>query len=185
MNNNNNNINKLLLSLLTNNGGGVKFVSFTYRSKGSGELARHTVLLNASLENAYKADLEALKELLPTLTKPVDIEACSAIIASVENSLEKGIGNNDAYTQADTWNFPIPSLPLAYDSEKNTWQIRGRSIQKKIFEEGVYKVVKSRPLTLAKKAIEKAIKAKRSTIRSYCVSELKGARIDGETLILD
>jgi len=174
----------LLSSLLPNGGNNVKFVSFTYRAKGSGELARHTVLLNASKENAYKSDLLALKELLPTLDDDLKTEACQAIIKSVENSLEKGIGNNDNYTQANTWSFPIEGLPFAYDAEKNTWQIRGRHIQKKVLEEGVYKVVKSRPLTLAKKAIEKAIDSKRSTFRSYSVSELSSAKIDGETLVL-
>lgn len=39
---------------------GVKFVGVTYRSKESGELARHTLILGASYQNTVKASLDLL-----------------------------------------------------------------------------------------------------------------------------
>lgn len=172
----------LIAKLLANNA--VKFVSFTYRAKGSNELARHTILINASLKKAYEKDLEKLKETLVSLSNPLQIEACKALIKSLENSLEKGIGNNDKYTQKGHWNHPFKGYnSIAFNPETNELQIRGRSMQKKVLEAGEHKKVNSRPLTIEKKKLEKELA--KSSFRSYSFSQINSARIDGETLILD
>jgi hypothetical protein len=159
---------------------GVRFVSFEYKAKGTGELARHTVLFGASLKNAYVADAETIESLE---LSGIHAEAQAAILKSINNSLTKGIGNNDNYTQKDTYNALATGIKV--HKETGEIHISGRSIQKKVLEKGVYKETKSRPLTIAKREVEKMANSKRSKIRSYCLSEIKTARIDGDTIVLD
>lgn len=48
-----------------------KFASFTYKAKGTGEVAKHTVLLKFSTEEAYKKDLESVNKIFTETDNPL------------------------------------------------------------------------------------------------------------------
>lgn len=158
---------------------GCKFANLTYENK-EGEIAKHTILLGASLENAYRSDLEALKAYEVELE--IEKQALAEMIKSKENSLSKGIGNNDAYTQSGVWESIAPNL--RYDSEAGKIQVFGMQISKTVLKAGVYKQVNSRPKTLAKKAIEKKLGLKASKIRAFSLdaNNLSKVSANGEAI---
>lgn len=78
-----------------------KFVGFTYANEY--ERAHVIVLLGVDVENVYRRDIAALRTLQSMETDALRLAVIGELIASYENSLTKGIGNNDAYTCADTY----------------------------------------------------------------------------------
>jgi hypothetical protein len=162
---------------------GCKFATLTYRSKESGELARHQILLGASLENAYKSDLETLKAYSPK--GEVETIALAEMIASVEQSLSKGLGNNDAYTQKGVWENVVPNIRADESAERI--QVLGMTIGKTILEAGTFKEVKSSAKTLAKKAIEKKLDLRKGKIRAFSVelAHLSRVAANGETVEIE
>ncbi len=165
-----------------NRGKGAKFASFTYRAKGTGELAKVTIVLGASTESLYKRDLAALEIIHPTLTG-LELEACAKIMASRRESLEKGIGNNSAYTNADTYVYPVGLSGIRVHKETGALYVNGLIVDKKVIEPGTYKEVKSRPLTLARNAIEKNLPS--SKYRMYTLPNVLRAALNGEVLEFD
>ena len=134
---------------------GCRFASLTYKSKGSGEIAIHTLLLGVNLENAYRRDVEKLKEMLPTLDG-ISKAACEEILKSKLESLEKGIGNNSAYTQKGIWENVCPGIRKREDG---TIQIYGFSIRKKVLVKGEHKKVNSSDKTIAKQKLNKLLRS--------------------------
>lgn len=150
---------------------GNAFVSFTYRSKETGELARHTVQLGADYGNTLRKSMEELTA-KKHLLSGIDLEACDALIASYSKSLatfQLGV-KNDSYACADVYESLGDGLKFHKESE--TLYIDGMAIQKKVLEAGVYKVVNSKPLTLAKNALAEDLP----------VSRYRQFRIAGENL---
>jgi hypothetical protein len=163
---------------------GARFAGFTYRSASSNELARYTLLLGADFTELYRKDAEALEALIPTLDG-LDRQAAEALLASVQESLTVGVGNNSQYVHApqnaDTYE-PIMAGVKAH-REDGSVHVLGLLVNKTVLQAGVHKEVKSRPLTLAKKALERNLR--RSKIRQFRLPNLLSARINGDTLVLD
>jgi hypothetical protein len=154
-----------------------QFASFTYTAKGSGEKAKHTVRLGADYVNAYKADIETLRAKRPALSG-VALIACDEIIASLSQSLEKGLGNNDAYTCKDT--YTNIGQGLSVHKETGALYVLGSIVNKHVITEGVRKVVKSSEKTLAKKELQRGLRS--GKIRRFELGALHSARVNGETL---
>lgn len=74
-----------------------RFVSLLYRAKESGELARHTILLNVNRNRCLKVDLANLTVLRPSLAG-IEAQACDELIASITETLTTG--SNSQYTKA-------------------------------------------------------------------------------------
>lgn len=165
---------------------GARFASFLYRSKGTGQLSRYTVILGADVEKIYRDDAEFLTNLLPTLTDELDRKACEQLLSSVRESLEKGIGNNSRYVHsaenADTYKT-FPSVPgLKIHKDTGTLHMLCLIHTKVVVEEGEYKKVNSRPLTIAKNKIRKQLR--QSKIRQFAFSGIDTAKLNGETIHL-
>lgn len=165
-----------------------KFASFTYKAKGTGEVAKHTVLLNFSTEEAYKKDLEAVNKIFTETDNPLTKEAAGAILSSLAVSLEGGIGKNPAYTHGadargagcETYKH-IDGLPgVKIHMETGSLHINGMAISKEVITPGTYKQVKSAPLTIEKQKIKKELRS--GKIREFVIDNLIGVRINGETL---
>lgn len=156
---------------------GARFASLNYTAKGSGEVARHTVQLGISIENAYKRDIATLKELRPTL-EGVKAQACDELIASLTTSLEGGVGNNPAYTCADTYTGICGGVKV--HRETGEVFIYGRTVNKTVITPGVHKAVKSSPKTIAKNELRKLLDS--GKFRQFSIAELHSARMNGETL---
>jgi hypothetical protein len=162
---------------------GAKFAAFTYRSRETNELARYVLILGANLTTLYEKDRETLTALLPTLDG-LKADAATALLASIDESLAKGLGHNAAYThgpeQGDTYETILPGLKI--HKTDGTLHVTGLLHRKTVLEEGVHKVVKSKPLTLAKREIERELR--RSKIRQFRLPNLLTAKLNGETLEL-
>lgn len=165
---------------------GAKFASFVYRSKETGELARYVVNLGTDFVKLYKADRETMQELLPSLSG-IYAEAGTALLKSIEESLAKGLGNNSAYThgpeQGDTY-VSVPGAPgVKLNTNDNVLHVVGVLHRKEIIEAGEYKEVNSRPLTIAKRTLEKA-HLKRAKVRQFRFPNISTAKLNGEVLEL-
>lgn len=177
-----------LVGLLAS-GKGAKFASLTYRAKESGELAKHTVILGAKVETLYEKDIAILRELLAgdTLTD-IQREAATALLATREESLTVGIGNNSKYVHradggADTYVHAdgIPGVKVHKDT--GVVYVTALVEHKTVIEPGVHKVVKSRPLTIAKKEVEKHLPSRR--FRQFILKNVNRAALNGTVLEID
>jgi len=128
-----------------------KFASFEYANEY--ERARVVVLLGVNLENTYNRDLRALRQAMEIETDALRLQAIAECVASIENSLSKGIGNNDAYTNADTYEH----LGANIKTHKETGElyVSGFLVKKIVLETFAQRPKKnSRPLTIAKDAVK-------------------------------
>lgn len=164
---------------------GAKFAGLTYRSKETHELARYTVILGVDRTALYQKDRETLRTMLPSL-EGLPKQAAEALLASIEESLAKGLGNNSAYThgpeQGDTY-LTFDGLPdVKLNVNDGVLHLMAIVQSKTVLEEGEYKHVNSKPLTLAKNAIRRELR--QSKIRQFALPNLSKAKLNGETLEL-
>jgi hypothetical protein len=165
---------------------GAKFANFTYRSAETGELAKYQVMLGVDMTSLYQKDRETLVAMLPSLDG-LQKDAAEALLASIEESLQKGLGNNSAYTHGpdggDTYFLThIPGVKL--NLHDGVLHVMALVQSKHVLEAGTYKVVNSRPLTLAKRALERE-HLRRSKVRQFRLPNIASARLNGETLVFD
>lgn len=159
---------------------GTRFVGMTYTNE-NGEKSKYRLIMGINLVSLYKSDLRTLKKLRPSL-EGVKALACDELIASINNSLTKGIGNNDAYTLKGYYTPITPNgevkLHVNEIGETHLY-IRGYVLTKTVIEKGVYAKVNSSDKTLAKKEIEKSLK--RGKIRTFKINVgvLEGVRMNG------
>lgn len=159
---------------------GARFVGITYTNE-QGEKSRYRLIMGISLVSLYKSDLRTLKKLRPSLDG-VKAIACDELIASVTESLTKGIGNNSAYTLKGYYTPITPNgevkLHVSETGETHLY-IRGYVLTKDVLVKGTYPHVNSSAKTLAKKEIEKTLK--RGKIRTFKVNVavLEGIRMNG------
>ena len=164
---------------------GARFIGLTYTNQNGGT-SRYNLLTGVNLTSLYKSDLRSLLALRPDLTG-VQLEACDEIIASIKNSLEKGIGNNDNYTLKGYFT-PVTAngeVKLHTDDTGATHlYLRGYVIKKTELVKGTYKPVKSSPKTLAKKELEKNLR--RGDLRTFKINveQIHGISMNGMTVEL-
>lgn len=148
---------------------GARFIGLTYTNE-KGETSRYNLIMGIDIVSLYKSDLRTLKALRPSLTG-IKAVACDELIASVTESLTKGIGNNSAYTLKGYFTPITPNgeVKLHVDEAGETFlYIRGYSLRKTVITPGTYAHVNSSAKTLAKKEIEKSLK--RGKIRTFKIN---------------
>ncbi len=148
---------------------GARFIGLTYTNEHN-ETSVYNLIMGYNIESLYKSDLRTLTALRPSLTG-IKAVACDELIASINNSLTKGIGNNDAYTLKGYYTKITPNgeVKLHVDETGVTrLYIRGYCLKKTVKTPGTYPVVKSSEKTLAKKEIEKTLK--RGKIRTFKIN---------------
>lgn len=157
-----------------------KFVSLVYRAKGTGELARHTILLNVKRENCLKVDLAKLNAMLPELSGFAK-QACQELIDSITETLTTG--SNSRYTKKNY--YQKQGNGNALESVKNVCYIRGYSVKKEVIEPGTYETVNSSEKTKAKDKLRKELKNTRC--REFIINpdNFKIATNDGRQIIID
>lgn len=158
-----------LLNALTGN---AKFAKITYRAKESGELAVHFTNLQVNVSELYTHDLTALQALN---LDGVDKEAADEIRVSRQNSLQKGVGNNDAYTCKDTYVHVDGMKGVKVHKDTGVLYITGQVEVKKVLEAGTYKVVNSKPKTIAKRKIEKGLPS--AGFRTFILKNIKSVKV--------
>ena len=159
------------------------FVGFPYETEY--EKANVVLHLGCNIRKKYEADLAKLEEAKGHYTTdPVYSEAVNEMIVSLRNSLEKGIGNNDAYTKKDVYEQLAPNVKQHKETGK--LYVFGFVNQKNVVEvKAQRKQVNSRPKTIAKRTIEKRYSLETPKFREYIIDlahissvKVKGDRID-------
>lgn len=163
-----------------NSSKGCRFVSLVYRAKGTGELARHTLLMGANLSAAYRADSRSLARKLASLSGVARI-ACEELLASLRESLAVGIGNNSANTRIGV--FDTLAKGIKVHKETGLLYINGFSVKKEIMEPGTYKTVNSSEKTLAKNALRR--EGKLGKFREFVIhpDNIQSISGNGKTLV--
>lgn len=167
-----------------------QFISLDYTSTSGmvkPQTSRYVINTNVNLERVYKQDLTTLQNHLPTLSDPLEIEACNELITSLEKSLEKGIGNNPNFTRKDNVERINGTLRkvIRKDGSEGV-EICGIVRSKVVLIEGEYKKVNSRPKTIVKNKMKKLLDLGTSKIRtlSISLSKLTEIRHNGDTVEL-
>lgn len=129
------------------------FVSFVYENDHA--VTRYTVHLGVCLRGVYERGLANLQAHRDIYTNDaVQLQAIDEVIASIQNSLSKGIGNNDSYTKKDKYQHLAPNLKR--DPETGKVYVFGLVVKKNVLRtKEPYKTVNSSEKTLAKKAHRK------------------------------
>lgn len=180
---------------------GSRFVSLTYKSKGTKELARHTLLLGVKLDKVYKRDLSLYRRKLSKL-QGIEQVACQELVDSLKESLTVGIGNNSANTNKDTYQHVTSGIKIHLTSDDihlNGFTVskvkicqscanegsKGETCDKCQASLGEYKEVKSSDKTLAKNRLRKM--GKLGKIRQFILkeSELQSVACNGKTLVIN
>lgn len=169
-----------VVRLLDGNTKSARFVSLIYRAKESGELAKHTVLLNVRRENCLKKDLVKLQAMLPELTGFAK-QACRELIDSITETLTTG--NNSQYTKRNY--YQAQGNGNAFESVKNVCYVRGYTVRKEVIEPGTYKTVNSSPKTKEKNKLRGLLK--NTKCREFIINpdNFKTARTDGKFIVID
>jgi len=157
-----------------------RFVSLVYRAKETGELARHTIMLNVNRRNALARDLAVLAGMLPKLAG-IKRQACEELIASITETLTTG--QNSAYTKQGY--YAAQGNGNVQVSVNDVCYVRGYSIGKEVLEAGTYKKVKSSEKTLAKNELRRKLKNTRCREFRITLDNFKLARAEGKALIID
>lgn len=146
-----------------------RFASLLYRAKGTGELARHQLVMGVDLYKAYRRDIRVLAAKLRFLDG-IDKIAAEELLASLKESLQKGIGNNSQYTRRNTEtnrsNKGEIQVDIAVAMDGNI-RLRGLVIGKTVLEKGECKQVKSSEKTIAKNKLRKLLKS--GKIRTFSI----------------
>lgn len=160
-----------------------RLASITYLTKKTKELARYTVILGFSYHNLVEKSITELDILIRENTETWDKitkEAAKEVMASLVKTMEAhAVGEqNEDYTKKDQY---IPfGAGLNINTNDNTVQLFGLLQSKVTIEEGVYKEVKSAPLTIAKKKIQKMLPISKFREFALDISNVEKAKVNGE-----
>jgi len=169
---------------------GVKFASFKYRTKGTGELARYVVNIGINLENLYLADIATIDGMLPNLDG-LTKDAAEDIRGSLQQTLDNGFGNNDRDTHGkkngDTY-LPTAIAGVFVNKNDGLLHLKNVIVQSKVVIEAgppekAKKPVNSSAMTLAKKEIDRNLK--RNKLRQFALDGIAVAKLNGEVIELE
>ena len=161
---------------------GCRFISFVYATKGTGELSRYTINFGIDYHAACKHDKDLLEAYAPK--DELEETAKAEMLQSLTETLTDGVSSS--YTQKDTFE-PI-GKGIRQHKETGEIYIYGYVEGKDQLAPPITpkKDVKSRPLTLAKKAIEKACGFRRSKFGQFVLNpdNITNVSVCGETLTI-
>ena len=171
----------------TFNFNGVSFVSIKgYCSDSSlnSEVADVLINVGGSYANMKKTDLITLqgasaeKLVTDNFGQTLIQQAIEEKIQSIVSPSEaRSNGQKDAYINLNE------NGTLKYCKETRSVIISGVVVRKTVIKEGVYKEVKSRALTLAKKYLDKVLDLKLAKIRYYKIANITAnVKVSGDTI---
>lgn len=166
--------------------GGCSFGSITYRNQ-KGEKSRYTVRFGVDHGETLKKDVAnypAIRErLYAELSETFGEATALKALAEKEESLRTCISGTNVHSIAQKESYVhagVTGVKFGIDTRK--LYLYAYVQTKVVLEKGEYKPVKSRPLTLAKKRIEKELLT--SKYRTFIIEEdqLERIKTGGETL---
>ncbi len=163
---------------------GCQFVSFTYLSKGAGELARHTLNVGFNYHTAVEksvSELETIIALESDTWSELQKTAAVNVMASLKKTLAAhAVGEQNAdYTKAGQY-IPICN-GINVNSNDGSIQCFGLKHTKVVLVPGVYPHVNSRPLTLAQNEIRNQLTV--GKFREFALDEdtIAEVKMSGDT----
>lgn len=175
-------ITELVNKLVATTKNGARFIGVTYRSKMSNELARHVVIVGIDYERCVQNSLVELESMLPTLSYDIQIEAANELTYSLKNTLHNmSLGtSNDNYKKKGVYVNVCNGLKINLND--GSFELQGLQVSKKVIEAGVYKVVNSKALTLAKNELRNQLSIGSFRTLACDVGALETIRIGGAEL---
>lgn len=169
---------------------GVSFVSikgYCSDKSDNSEIANVLINVGASYENMKASDLEVLqsanaKELANENFGQALIEQAIAekIQSIVKPSEARSNAQKEAYINLNA------NGTIKFCKETKSVLISALVVRKTIVKAGEYKETKSRPLTLAKKYLDKVLDLKLAKIRYYKLSNINASvRVNGNTIEIE
>ena len=138
-----------------------------YESKGTGEVANHTIVAGYSYANAKAHDLAIVQaanagDLATELDQPVEL--VEQALAEITKSLTKpdaarSEGQINAYTHVGNG--------IKVHNETGDLYVHGLTVSKKVLVAGTYKTVNSKPITICKNKVKKALGLRTDKVRTY------------------
>jgi hypothetical protein len=164
---------------------GCRFASLTYLSKSAGELSRYTANFGFSYHQVVeksKTELEILMVENENVWDVVYKEAAAKIMASLTKTLAAhAVGQqNEDYTKKGQY------IPLGnganLNTKDNSIQLFGLVLTKEVLVKGVYPVVNSAPVTIARRKIEKMLPI--GNFREFALDETQVAqmKVNGDVI---
>jgi hypothetical protein len=163
------------------------FATFVHTAKETGEIAKYSIILGADTHTLYQKDVKKLERVIRWLKRinaaPHVILAAEETLASRLESLTKGVGNNSAYTNADTYDY-IDGLPgVRIHRETGALYVSGLLNSKVVIQDGApRKKVNSAPKTIAKNRLKYILPSGR--FRLFALANVTRAAINGDVLEL-
>lgn len=176
------------ISALARNANGCKFASVLYRSVDTRELARYSLLIGVSYENAVDRDLEflyKLKKYKPygdanTPAALVHIQAVDELINGLERSKSKF---NQTSNAADIYTNICNGIKK--HKETGVFYLWGFIQQKTVINPSTApsKSVQSKPLTIEKNRIRRKLHT--DSYRQFKIDNIGTVKINNQTLVLE
>jgi len=174
-----------LVEALESQGKGAKFISFTYKAKGTGEVARHTIATNVDYIGVCERDITELEIRLQS-AKGIEAICLKAQIDSLRESINarnEGREHVD-YTKAGQYRQVCPGVKVNLNDQ--TLELGGFSHAKKVLAEGVYKPKNYRSdETRIKDEIRKSLKVGKFRTYALDVGNAIKLKINGDTIEFD
>ena len=159
---------------------GARFMSFLYQTKGTGETSIYTINFGIDYRNACAIDKTLLEAYVPKTD--LEVQGKAEMLLSLTQTLTEGV--SDAYTQKDT--FSAIGKGLKQHIETGELYIYGfvQSKTQVAPPTNPKKAVNSKPLTLAKKDIEKACEFKRGKFTQFVLNpeNISGIKVNGDLI---
>lgn len=152
--------------------GGVSFVSITYRNK-NGEKSRYVLNMGIDHKKVLEKDLAKLpkirSELYPVLSEKFGVDVAEKAFAEIEKSIRTSLDGTNKSSNAQKEAYIWANRGMKFGIATRRLYIYAYKVSKVTLEKGEYPEVKSRPLTLCKREIEK--KLKRNNYRQFIIEE--------------
>lgn len=138
-----------------------------YESKGTGEVAHHTIVAGYSYENAKLHDLQAVRNAKAAdLASQIDmpVELVQEALTAIEESLIKP---DKARSEAQINAYHHIGTGMKVHVETGALYVHGLTVNKKVLQAGTYKTVNSKPITICKNKVKKALGLRTDKVRTY------------------
>lgn len=166
-----------------------EFVSIEY-TNSSGERSRQVInvgvsyirVLEKSLNDLNSLDLDAIKA--DAQSKGISPEFIDQAVSAIETSISSSMNRPEQTDVSDISNYTKLSNGIKIHNTTGDLYLNGLVRSKTVITPGTYKEVKSRPLTLAKKMIEKHLTMSKYRMFKLTPNQIHSASSEGKTLVI-
>lgn len=164
-----------------------EFVSLEY-TNSKGEKSNQTINVGVSYQNVLEnslnqlasIDKEAIKQ--EATSKGLDPSLVDTAVNEIEGSLSRSLSRPEQVEIGDVSNFDTLSKGIKVHRVSGELYLSGLVRSKTVITPGTYKEVKSRPLTLVKKLIEKQLMFNKYRMFKLTPDQIHQVSSEGKTL---